>query len=298
MPLIVNGQRIEDAVVESEFASIKAYYENLGNVSCCERDPEFRGYARQNVVSRVLLAQEAGRTMDPTPDTDVDAALDKLKEDYGGEQWFLARTGLTPETMHLIRHDLDLDLRVRRMMDQLADADGPPGDDVLRRHYEQHIESFKTAEEVRASHILKNPPRGEDRQAAYDMLRDARRQLLAGAGADFDALARQHSDKADDHIDLGYFKKNELAPEFEAVAFSMEVGEISPVFVSPYGFHLVKLTERKPSVPKPFDDVRDEVAQHYREWLKQERARELVKELESRATIEELDPEPEDVPAM
>jgi peptidyl-prolyl cis-trans isomerase C len=286
MPLIVNGQRIEDAVLDSEFAGIKAYHENLGNVSCCERDPEFRATARQNVVARVLLSQEAGRRMEPTADAEVDAAVEKLKEEYGGEQWFFARTGLTPETMHLVRHDVDLDLRVRRMMERLADEDGPAPDGTLRRHYEQHLEAFKTAEEVRASHILKNPPRGEDRQAAYDTLREVRGQLLAGA--DFEELARQHSDKADEHIELGWFKKNELAPEFETVAFSMNVGEISPIFVSPYGFHLVKLTDRRPSVPKPFEEIRDEVARHYREWLKQEKARALVKELEARAAVEEV----------
>jgi peptidyl-prolyl cis-trans isomerase C len=286
MPLIVNGQRIEDAVLDSEFAGIKAYHENLGNVSCCERDPEFRATARQNVVARVLLSQEAGRRMEPTADAEVDAAVEKLKEEYGGEQWFFARTGLTPETMHLVRHDVDLDLRVRRMMERLADEDGPAPDGTLRRHYEQHLEAFKTAEEVRASHILKNPPRGEDRQAAYDTLREVRGQLLAGA--DFEELARRHSDKADEHIDLGWFKKDELAPEFETVAFSMNVGEISPIFVSPYGFHLVKLTDRRPSVPKPFEEIRDEVARHYREWLKQEKARALVKELEARAAVEEV----------
>jgi peptidyl-prolyl cis-trans isomerase C len=286
MPLIVNGQRIEDAVLDSEFAGIKAYHENLGNVSCCERDPEFRATARQNVVARVLLSQEAGRRVEPTADAEVDAAVEKLKEEYGGEQWFFARTGLTPETMHLVRHDVDLDLRVRRMMERLADEDGPAPDGTLRRHYEQHLEAFKTAEEVRASHILKNPPRGEDRQAAYDTLREVRGQLLAGA--DFEELARQHSDKADEHIDLGWFKKDELAPEFETVAFSMNVGEISPIFVSPYGFHLVKLTDRRPSVPRPFDEIRDEVARHYREWLKQEKARALVKELEARAAVEEV----------
>jgi hypothetical protein len=295
MPLIVNGQRIEDAVIDSEFAGIKAYHENLGNVSCCERDPEFRGMARQNVVARVLLSQEAGRRLEPSPDAEVDAAVEKLKEEYGGEQWFFARTGLTPETMHLVRHDVDLDLRVRRMMERLADEDGVPSDETLSRYYEQHLEAFKTAEEVRASHILKNPPRGEDRQTAYETLREVRRRLLAGA--DFDDLARQHSDKADEHIDLGYFKKNELAPEFETVAFSMNVGEISPIFVSPYGYHLVKLTDRRPSVPKPFDEIRDEVARHYREWLKQEKARALVKDLESRAAVEEVT-ETEEAPAL
>ena len=44
-----------------------AYYESLGNVSCCERDGEFRGYARQNIVARALLNQEAQRAAGPVP---------------------------------------------------------------------------------------------------------------------------------------------------------------------------------------------------------------------------------------
>ena len=65
MPLIVNAQVIDDAVLDNEFSGIKAYNESLGNVSCCERDPEFREQAKQNVVGRVLLAQEAARRMLP-----------------------------------------------------------------------------------------------------------------------------------------------------------------------------------------------------------------------------------------
>src|SRR3712207_5164325 len=141
MAIIINGQRVDDTVLDSEFSTIKAYFENLGNVSCCERDPEFRGYARQNVVARVLLSQEAARTMGPSAEADIDAAVEKLKEDYGGEQWFFARTGVTPETMDLVRHDVDLDLRVRRMMDGLCDADGPPTEEQLRAHYEKHIDA-------------------------------------------------------------------------------------------------------------------------------------------------------------
>src|SRR5436190_19344572 len=115
--------------------------------------------ARQNVVARVLLSQEAGRRIEPSPDAEVDAAVDKLKEEYGGEQWFYSRTGATPETMHLVRHDVDLDLRVRRMVEQICDANGLPDEATLRRYYEEHIDAFKTTEEVRGSHILKHPAR-------------------------------------------------------------------------------------------------------------------------------------------
>ena len=290
MALLINGQRVEDVVLDSEFAGIKSYFERLGNVSCCERDAEFRGYARQNVVARVLLNQEALRRLDPTPDAEVDAALQKLMEENGGEARFLASVGATAEQLPLIRKDLEVELRVRRLVDDLAAAEGDPSDEELRRYYQEHIEAFMTEEEVRASHVLKAPRRGEDRRGAYELLRDVRRQLRDGA--DFDTLAKAHSDKAEEHIDLGYFKRGELAEEFEAVAFSLDVGEISPVFTSPFGYHLVKLTDRKPSGAKPFDDVRDEVGRQYAEDRRQAKVRGLVKELESKATIEEAAPEP------
>jgi hypothetical protein len=295
MPILINGQRVDDAVVDAEFSNIKAYHESLGNVSCCERDPEFRATARQNIIARVLLAQEAARAVEPTPEPDVEAALGKLKEDYGGEQWFMARTGVTEETLPLVRRDLDIDLRVRRLVERLTDGEPAPTEEDLRRYYHEHQGSFMTDEEVRASHILKAGS-GEKRLEGYEDLRKVRKELLAGA--DFEKLAKAHSDKAEDSIDLGFFKRNELTPEFESVAFSMAVGEVSPVFTSSYGYHLIKLTDRKPSVPRPFEEVRGEVEQRWREDFRSEKARQLVDRLKAGAKIEELDADAEAAEVM
>jgi parvulin-like peptidyl-prolyl isomerase len=292
---LINGQRVDDALLGSEFANIKSYYESLGNVSCCERDPEFRRYARENVTARVLLTQEALRALGPLPEADVDAALEQLKEQHGGEMQFLAAFGATTGDWPQIRRELEVELRTKRLVDDLCAADAAALDDAgMRAHYEAHLDRFMTAEEVRASHILKAPSRGEDRAAAYQQLRDVRQRLLAGA--DFEETAKAHSDKANDHIDLGFFKRGELAEEFEVVAFSLNVGEISPVFASPFGYHVVTVTERKPPVPRPFEEVRDEVRELLLAERRQERTRELVKKLEAAAVIEEVDEaEPADV---
>jgi parvulin-like peptidyl-prolyl isomerase len=289
---MINGQRVDDAVLNGEFANIKSYFESLGNVSCCERDPEFRGYARQNVVARVLLAQEAQRALPPTPPEQVEAALDKLKEENGGEQRFLAALGATPDQLDLVRRDLEADLRTRRLVEGLSDGDADPTDDELRRFYDEHLDFFKTAEEVRASHILKGA-RGEKRHEAYEELRQLRKRLQSGEN--FEEIARKHSDKADEHIDLGFFKRGELAEEFEVVAFSLEVGEISPVFATPFGYHLITLTDRKPATPKPFENVREQVRELVLAERRQEKTRKLVEELQARATIEDVEEEP--VPA-
>lgn len=289
MAIVINGQRVEDDVLNAEFSNIKSYFESLGNVSCCERDPEFRGYARENVVARVLLAQEAQRAIPRIPPEEVEAALEKLKEDNGGEQRFLMMIGATPDQLDLVRRDLEADLRVRRMIDGLIAADPEPTDAELRAYYEQHIDAYKTPEEVRASHILK-ASRGETRHEAYELLRDLRRQLQAGA--DFAALARAHSDKGDEHIDLGFFKRGELAEEFEIVAFSLDKDEISPIFATPFGYHLIKLTDRKSATPKPFDEVRDQVREQLLAERKQEKTRALVKVLQAGATIEDAEEAP------
>jgi parvulin-like peptidyl-prolyl isomerase len=288
LALLINGQRVDDNVLNSEFASIKAYYESLGNVSCCERDPEFRGYARENVTARVLLTQEARRAIAALPEADVDAALEELKKQHGGEMQFLSAFGATSDDWPQIRRDLELELRTKRLVDQLVDGEGAATtDDELRAYYEAHLPDFMTAEEVRASHILKSPSRGEDRAASFNELRDVRRRLQAGA--DFDELAKVHSHRGEDSPDLGFFKRGELAEEFEVVAFSLEVGEISPIFASPFGYHIAKVTERKPPVAKPFDEVREQVQERLLHERKQERTKALVQKLQAAAVIEEVE---------
>lgn len=294
MPLIVNGQEIENGLLEAEFAQIKSYFERLGNVSCCERDDEFRGYARQNIIARVLLSQEGRKRIAAVPAEEVDAALKALEAAHGGEQAFLLAVGATSDQLDLIRRDVEGDLRVRKMVDGLCASAGPAGESDLLAYYNNHREQFMTAEEVRASHILKDPRRSEDRQAAAQTLRTVRRQLLAGG--DFDELARQHSDKAADHIDLNFFKRGELPEELEIVAFSMNTGEISPVFMSTYGFHLLKLTDRREPTLRPFDEVRGEVVERFNADRQQTVTRKLVEELQANATIQDTTPPVKEMP--
>ena len=124
MSLVVNAEHVDNALIEQEFASIKAAVEAAsGNTCCCDRDDEFRASARENVIARVLLSQEAHRTVNPTADGEVDAALNKLKEEHGGDVQFYAATGTTPEQDALIRRDLEIHLRVQKLLDGVSPAE-------------------------------------------------------------------------------------------------------------------------------------------------------------------------------
>lgn len=285
MALVINGQRVESGVLQSEFAGIKSHFERLGNVSCCERDEEFRGYAKENVIARVLLSQEAVQRIEPPPGEDVDAAVARMMQEYGGEARFYAAVGAMPEHLPLIRQDVMVNLQVEKLIDSLGPA-LEPGEDDLRHYYQEHLSAFMTDEEVRASHISRNPKHGEIRREVYQTFRKLREEIQKGA--DFDELARQHSDRGSDLIDLGYFKRGDLPEEVEFVAFSMNEGELSPVFTSSVGFHILKVTGRKPAQAKPFEEVREQVQELWIAERRQERVKELVRQLQASAKVEEL----------
>jgi hypothetical protein len=300
MPLIINGRLIEDSVLDAEFSQIKSYAERTSNVSCCERDPEFRQTARENVVGRVLLTEEALRTIDPPTPQELDAALERLKADHGGESHFYAALGIAPDQVDLVKQDLEVSLRVNKLLERLIENDPDPTDAELRTFYHAHIANFTDPEQRRASHISKGVSRMASREGLLDEFAQVREQLMDGA--DFAELAKLHSDRGTDLVDLGYFRRGDLPEEVELVAFTMRVGELSPVFSSSVGLHIVKLTEIKPSAARPFEAARDEVKRMSLEQRKRDRAQELIKRLQQTAVIEEtpaeIGQEDGEVPAM
>ena len=289
MPLVINGQTIGDDVIDQEFSAIKAHYESLASISCCERDGEFRGYARDNITFRALLTQEAQRTISVPTAEEVTKAFDKLKEEHGGSDQFYANSGLTPEQDDLIRPDLSLNLQVETLRAETCKALPAPTETECREFYNNSLDQFSDEDEVCASHIFKSVREAEKREEIFKGLCVVRQRLVDGA--DFTEVAKEHSDKPAEEIDLGYFKRGELMDEFEVVAFSMKTGEISPVFCTPHGFHLAKVTARKAGKPKSFDKVRSEIEVELIEQRQDAKLQEIVDELKKTAQIEYTEPD-------
>ena len=293
MALTVNGELVDQNLIDQEFSSIKSYYESLAQVSCCERDEEFLGYAKENVIKRILLAQEAQKENMPVLKREVDQALEKLKEEEGGEAAFYAHTGLSKEGEKVLRKDLAAKIRLDKFIDQICGQDPEPSDADVRAYYERHLDDFMTDEEVRASHIFKSLRKSEARDEIYEELREVRRRALAGE--DFEKLAQAHSDKPAEEIDLGFFKRGDHMDEFETIAFSMDVGEVSPIFSTHWGFHLAKVTGHKPPVPRDFEEIREALREIMVQERRQEKVQAFAEGLKAEATIEEA-PEEEEAP--
>jgi peptidyl-prolyl cis-trans isomerase D len=143
----------------------------------------------------------------------------------------------------------------------------------IERYYNQNIYLYETPEQVAASHILfKTADKDEEevRRRAEDVLKQIR------AGADFAEMARKYSEdtSAEQGGSLGLFSRGDMVPEFEQAAFSLSVGEVSNLIRTPYGYHIIKVTEHRAPVVRPLDSVRDEI----RNVLVQEKTNALLEE--------------------
>lgn len=291
MALIINGEQIDEEIIESEFRQIKGHFERTLQVACCERDPEFRSKAKDNISSRVLLNQEALKRFPDVAEADVSARLEKLIAAAGGETQFYMGIGMTTKDEVVVRENVANGTRLDKMLGEVYAPEPDPSDAELRAYYDQNIQHFLSDEQIRACHITKSLQGAESRNAVYEAMRQLRKKVLGGE--DFIKVAEENRLDAEQQIDLGWFKRGEFMEEFEAIAFSMDENEISPVFTTQLGFHIAKVVGRRPAAPIPFDEAREHVRNRMLDEYRDQKFNEFLESLKAAAAIEDTDP-PED----
>lgn len=226
-------------------------------VSDAELEREFT--KRNEKVKLQVVALTADRFRDQVMVTDADVAsfFDTRKEQY--------RVGEQRKVKMLI---------VDRAQ-ALPKVIVPAGD--VQRYYNDNIAQYQTPEQVRASHILLGTA-GKDEATVRKQAEDLLQQVKGGA--DFAALATKFSEDEGSKVnggDLDYFGRGRMVPEFETAAFALEPGQTSELVKSQFGFHIIRVTDKKAAVTRPLDEVRTQIE----DQLKQQR---VEQQLTARAT--------------
>ena len=210
-----------------------------------------RGFLENYVITREMLYQDAKKK-----------GLDKRKE-------ILAKVEDFKRAM-VIDALLEEELRGK---DEVSDSE-------IQRYYKENQDRFTEPGEVRIRHIVVN---------SEPILKEVLMKLSEGEG--FEKLASTYNiDKSrEDGGSLGYIRRGQLAPsfaQFEGAAFSLKrKGEVSEVVKTPYGYHLIKLEDRRGTALRPFDEVREKIRFFLQSKKKQDAYLQYVKEAKSRAKI-------------
>ncbi len=159
-----------------------------------------------------------------------------------------------------------------------AELKNSVSDAEAKKFYDQQVGSAKAQEEVRARHILVE---------SEDLAKQLQERI--GKGEDFIALAKEHSKdpgSKGDGGDLGYFSKGQMVPVFEETAFALKPGEVSAPVKSQFGWHLVKVEDRRQRGAPPFDSIKDRIVAS----MIHRKAQQVAADLRAKAELEYVDP--------
>jgi peptidyl-prolyl cis-trans isomerase D len=158
--------------------------------------------------------------------------------------------------------------------------------------YRENMTQYQTPEQVRASHILFKTE-GKDKAA----VRKTAEGVLARvkAGGDFAALAKQYSEDEQSKVqggDLNYFSQGAMVPEFDKVAWSLPVGQTSDLVESQYGFHIIRVVDKRAATTRTLDQVKPQIEDQLRDEKARARAltmsEEMAKEITGPADLDRV----------
>jgi peptidyl-prolyl cis-trans isomerase D len=163
----------------------------------------------------------------------------------------------------------------------------------LQAYYDQHRDQYRTPEQVKVSHILiktlgKTDDKGvsEAQQRAEDLLKQLK------AGAKFEDLAKKYSEdpgSAKENGSLGWIEKGRTVPEFEKVAFSLPKGQMSDVVKTSYGFHIIRVDDKRDAHMKTLDEVKGEIEPIVKQQKTEDMAQKQASDLLQQAKTQGLD---------
>jgi peptidyl-prolyl cis-trans isomerase C len=194
------------------------------------------------------------------------------------------------------------DLTVQQVINDEVVAKQDVSDEEVQSYYDTNAAQYLEPEQVKASHIIvlvEAEASQEDKDAAQKKIADI--LTKANAGEDFAELAKEFSEgpSKDTGGDLGFFGRGQMVQAFEEAAFAMSVGDISDIVETQFGYHIIKLTDRKEERQIPFEEAEAQIRKTLIDQKVNSSVTAWIEQLRSEATIEimEAETEPETEPA-
>ncbi|NWG01954.1 MAG: peptidylprolyl isomerase [Syntrophaceae bacterium] len=244
----------------------------------------------ERLIEEKLIDQEVKKNGIKISSKEVEATLEEVKRRNAATQEdlerALAKEGLTLEAY---KKQIEKDLQRRKLIHWSVKIETKVGEKELREFYQKNIARYRPHESYRPGHILFVVPKEATPEEVKEIKQKCQTVLeKIKAGNDFGEMALLYSQDASnkDRGDLGYFKKGELVPAFEREALRLKVGEVSGIVRTEFGFHIIKLLDRKGLEPIPFEQVRERVQMDYFESEMEKAFKQYLSTLKEKSIIE------------
>jgi peptidyl-prolyl cis-trans isomerase C len=223
------------------------------------------------------------------PEADVTAEIDKIKAQVGSEDEFNKQIAATGQTLDAVKANIRDHLRQQRWVESQIKADKKVTDADAEEYYKQNPDDFKQPEQVRASHILIAVPQDAKPEVVVEKEKVAKAAAArVKGGEDFAKVAKELSEdpgSKETGGDLNFFTKDKMVPEFANAAFALKKDAISDPVRSQFGYHIIKVTDRKDAESMSLDSVKPKLVAYLQAQEQKKATAKMLQDLRAGAEV-------------
>lgn len=253
-------------------------------------EPQIQQMVMNDLIQKTLLSNAANKEGMKATDEEIETSMKEIATQIPEGttlEEFAASAGVD---LARIRKQIAEDTKIRKLYEKVTADVAQPEDAAVKTYFEEHPEEFDQKASVDAAHIListQGITEPAQLAAKEKAAKELRTELVAKKGENFAEMAGIHSDcpsKAQGG-DLGEFEKGQMVPEFETAAFSQEIGAIGETVKTQFGYHIIKVNDKKEAKTLQFAEVREELTQRLHDEGRSAKMGSYVEELRKTAKI-------------
>lgn len=230
------------------------------------------------LIDAVLMLDVAKKENIQVDPAEIESTITKMKKNFKSDEEFISILEKTGDSLDTVKERIEKNIKLRNFVKQKFFDSTHVSDEDVNKYYEQYPERFNKGEEIRASHILFN-------EADKDLALEIHELLLKGD--DFNELAKKHSQcpSGEKGGDLGYFDRGKMVPEFEQAAFETELNDISDLVQTQFGYHIIKVTDKKAGGKFELAEIKEQLRQSMANSIVNHKIKKYTGELREKADI-------------
>lgn len=288
----VNGQPIYQEQLKPEVERVLGRFRKYG---MRKEDPDLVKRLQRRALDRVigeeLIDQESRKLTIEDIDEKVEQKLRALEGKHGKGERFEKYLKIRTLTMEDLRESFRASVYVDEYLKEQGISEPEISEDRIREAYERNPGSYSREETIKASHVLiavDGNAATEQKQQARQKAEQIHKKIFEGK--DFAEMARKHSDcnSASGGGSLRYIKRGYMPREFDRVAFAVEKDAVSEVVETRFGYHIIKVLDKKPAGVIPYEEVKDFITKFLQQQESKKKLATHIAALRKKAKIEVL----------
>lgn len=284
----VNDVDIKKDAILSEFKAAVESYGSRGTPLTAEQEKASLKKLVDREIKRALVSQKAkDLSIQISPET-VEKKLQAIKAKFDSDAIFEKKLSQKNMSLAQYKDEIKLELMLEQIMQKEMPSQIEVSPQEIKNYYDKNPELFNSEEKVQASVILikVRPNAGEaEEKQAREKIEMVSNQIKSGS--DFGDLAKRYSQDslAPRGGDLGFLYKKQMQPAFSEKAFSMKPGEVSEIFKTNFGYHILKVTDKKPETHVTLEEAKERIKETLRGEKLEKQAKIYTETLRSKANI-------------